>query len=104
MIFAPSFNERCKYHSAVLIYKVINQIAPAYLLDILTFSRNEKHNLRSSIHNDLVLQKIPRTNYYKDSFSYYSMKVWNDIPVDIRSVPKIQSFKSKYKNYLLKIV
>jgi hypothetical protein len=99
-----SFNERCKYHSAVLIYKVINQIAPAYLLDILTFSRNEKHNLRSSIHNDLVLQKIPRTNYYKDSFSYYSMKVWNDIPVDIRSVPKIQSFKSKYKKYLLKIV
>ena len=54
------------------------------------------------MHNDLVLQRIPRTNYYKDSFSYFSMKVWNDIPVDIRLVTKIQTFKSKYKNYLLK--
>jgi hypothetical protein len=97
-----SFNDRCKYHTPVLVYKIMNHMAPTYLSDILTFSRNENHNLRSSTRNDLVLQRKPRTNYYKDSFSYFSMKVWNDIPVDIRLVTKIQSFKSKYKTYLLK--
>ena len=70
--------------------------------DIITFSSNEKHNLRSSIRNDLILHRKPRTNYFKDSFSYYSMTVWNDIPVNIRSVYKIQSFKHLYKAHLLK--
>ena len=97
-----SFSDRCKYHTSVLVYKVTNDIAPTYMSDILTFSKNQNHNLRSSMHNDLVLKRIPRTNYYKDSFSYFSMKVWNDIPVDIRLVTKIQTFKSKYKTYLLK--
>ena len=97
-----SFNDRCKYHTSVLVYKVINHMAPTYMSDILTFSRNERHNLRSSTHNDLVLQGKPRTNYFKDSFSYFSMRIWNDVPVDIRLVTKIQSFKSNLKIYLLK--
>ena len=70
--------------------------------DIMTFSSNETHNLRSSKRNDLIMHSKPRTNYFKDSFSYYSMKVWNDIPVNIRSVYTIQSFKYLYKAHLLK--
>lgn len=70
--------------------------------DNIIFSSNEKHNLRSSIRNDLILHRKTRTNYFKDSFSYFSIKVWNDIPVNIRSVYTIQSFKYLYKAHLLK--
>ena len=61
-------------------------------------------NLQSSIRNDLILHKKPRTNYFKDSFSYFSMKIWNDIPVNIISVYTIQSFKYLYKAHLLKYI
>ena len=76
-------------------------MAPAYMSDILRFSNNSNHNLRSSEHKDLVLQKTPRTNYLKDSFAYFSLKTWNDIPITIRTSLTLYSFKNTYKNYLL---
>ena len=58
-----SFSDRCKYHSAVLVYKTLNNMAPSYLSEILKFSQNEKYSLRSANRHDLVLKIKPRTNF-----------------------------------------
>ena len=96
-----SFSDRCKYNIAVLVYKTINNLAPSYLLELLSFSQNDKYCLRSSNHHDLVLMKRPRTNLFKDSFNYYSAKIWNTIPVSIRNSSSISMFKNSYKSFLL---
>jgi hypothetical protein len=94
-----SFSDRCKYHTTLLVYKIFNNMAPIYMSELIAFCQNDSYSLRSTSRKDLVLQTKPRTNLYKDSFSYYSFKVWNDISMELRLL-KIQSFKRNYKNYL----
>ena len=88
------FNDRCKYHCASLVYKTLNGLAPSYLEDLLTIANNDHYSLRSVTKQDLVLNGVPRTSYFKESFSYYSMTIWNKIPLDIRNSKSLPSFKS----------
>ena len=75
-------------------------MVPLYMTDIVSFSKNDHYSLRSVKHNDLVPKKKPNTQFFKDSFSYYSLSMWNEIPSNIRNYPSIQSFKSLYRNFL----
>ena len=96
------FNDRCKYHCATLVYKILNGLAPCYLKDLITIANNNRYSLRSATKQDLVLNGAPRTSYYKQSFSYYGMTIWNEIPIDIRNSKSLQSFKIRYKSHLSK--
>jgi len=69
-----TFTDRCKYHTALLVYKTLNYMAPSYMSDIITVSTNNSYSLRSALRNDLVLKHKPKTRYIKDSFNYYT--VW----------------------------
>ena len=95
------FSDRCKYHSAVLVYKTLNNMAPSYMSEIVSFSENNLYMLRSVTNKDIVLQTRPRTNYMKSSFTYYSRNVWNIIPLEIRESKNIQTYKIKFKQYLI---
>ena len=97
-----TFNYRVKYHTAIMVYKYQNNMTPTYMNDILSFSKNEYHDLRSNTNKDLVLRNIPRTNYLKDSFSYFSIKVWNNIPANIKHCKTLQSFKKNCKIHFIK--
>jgi len=68
--------------------------------DIITVSTNNSYSLRSVPRNDLVLKHKPKTKYIKDLFNYYSMTVWNKIPIEIRSAANIKINKLFYKKYL----
>ena len=93
-----SFENRCKYHLAVLVYQ--RNLTPNYILELLSFSSNETYSLRSISNNQMMMPKI-RTNYMKQSFSYKSTKTWNEIPVSIRSKSSVNVFKKSLQNYLL---
>ena len=96
-----SFSDRCKYYSAVLVYKTKNDMAPSYICELLIFSKNKHYSLRSIMHNDLVLNRKPRTNLFKDTFAHYSMNVWNNIPTFIKTSSSLKSFKYQYKCFLI---
>ena len=68
--------------------------------DSITVATNNSYLLRSALRNDLVLKHKLKTKYIKDSFNYYSMTVWNEIPIEIRTAANIKSFKLLYKKYL----
>jgi hypothetical protein len=95
------FIDRCHYHIALLVYKTCNNMAPIYMNNVLKFSENESHNLRSESNKQLSLQIIPKTKYSKKSFTYISYKVWNSIPFSIKNAKSVSSFKYKYKTFLL---
>ena len=67
-------------HKAQMVYKSLNGLAPNYLSskfiqrsDVIT-----SYNLRDS-ENKLAVP-LPRTNYYKNSFSYSGAVLWNSLP------------------------
>ena len=97
-----SFQLRCNYHIGVLIFKCKNNLAPTYMKQLLTFSQNEKYNLRSSARTDIIQLK-PKTNYMKDTFNYSSITIWNNIPLEIKQCSTLSSFKKRYKKLLYDI-
>ena len=63
-----------------MVYKSLNGLAPNYLSskfiqrsDVIT-----AYNLRDS--DDKLAIPLPRTNYYKNSFSYSGAVLWNSLP------------------------
>ena len=96
-----SFSDRCKYHSAVLIYKVLNGTAPSYMTDFVSFSQNNVYNLRSIANNDLILQSRHKTKYMQASFVNYSRNIWNIIPSQVRNSSDIRTFKKNVKQFLM---
>ena len=60
------------------------------------FERRETaYNLRDS-ENKLNVP-LPRTNYYKKSFSYSGATLWNSLPRDIRQAESLGLFKRLIK-------
>ena len=80
--------------------KTLNNMAPSYMTDIISFSKNDHYSLRSVKHKDLVLKKKPKTQCFKDSVSFYSISILNKIPCNIRNSSSIQSCKFQYRKYL----
>ena len=96
-----TFENRVKYHTGILVYKTLNNQCPIYMKELITFAKNEKYFLRSSSKKDLEHIRA-RTQHLKHSFSYHSRLVWNALPDSIRSAPTLNTFKSRYRQHLLK--
>ena len=95
-----SFGNRYNYHTALLIYKSLNNLTPKYIKDIISFSNNSSYNLRSATRHDITNTRC-KTSFKKNAFSYASMEVWNKLPTFIREAKTIHTFKKQFKNYLL---
>jgi hypothetical protein len=95
-----SFRSRCKYHVCLLVYKTLNNLAPKYLNNILSFSTNSSYNLRS-VQRYNITNNRPNTNSLKRTFSYFAMEIWNSVPSNIKHIRNIMSFKKQLKTYFL---
>ena len=92
------FTERCKYHTGMLVFKVLNNLLPEYLNDILLLNQAASYNLRSA---NSISHPLVKSRYTKNTFQYVAVNVWNNIPVNIRNKTKLASFRHTYRNYLL---
>ena len=75
---------------ATMVYKSLHGLAPDYLCSKFD-RRKTAYNLRDS-ENKLNVP-LPRTNYYKNSFSYSGATLWNNLPRDIRQAESLGLFK-----------
>ena len=80
-------------HKDQMVYKYLTGLAPNYLSskfiqrsDVIT-----SYNLRDS-ENKLAVS-LPRTNYYKNSFSYSGAILWNSLPSSIRKAKSLAIFR-----------
>ena len=94
-----SFSQRYQYHVALLVYKSKNGTVPQYIIDLISFSNNKTYSLRSADKNHLTT-KLTRTNNMKMSFGCISTNIWNKIPLEIKNLSNIQSFKRQFKMHL----
>ncbi len=91
---------RIEYKLLVFVFKSLNGLAPTYL-DALVKRHTSARSLRSS---DQQLLTIPRARLKLKgdrAFSVAGPKLWNLLPVSIRSAQTISSFKLLLKTYLL---
>ena len=95
-----TFPNRCNYFTGLIVYKSLHNLTPVYINDLISFSSNENYDLRSQSRND-ISHKRPNTNYLKKTFGYCSMDVWNRIPNEIRQIRNINTFKYKFRLFLL---
>jgi hypothetical protein len=91
------FNERVTFKRCILMYKVMNDMVPAYLQCFRPVSH--RHNTRSSARGQLYCNKAS-LKYYTRSFRYEGARLWNDLDYDVQHTNSVHQFKSKYvKNY-----
>ena len=92
-----SVPKRLMFNKAVLTYKALNNLAPAYISGLLKpVSETHTRSLRSS-ENGLLSVPRSRTALYDRSFSYSASKLWNALPQSIRTKPSLKSFKTSLK-------
>lgn len=95
-----TFDNRCMYITALMVFKCKNALFPEYMSNLLSFSSNDKYELRSSKRQNLLLPRL-KTNYTKDSFAYYSSHIWNTLPQQIRQQNSLNSFKANLRKFIL---
>ena len=87
-------NETFSWLSISTISRTISTISTISLSS--KFERREvAYNLRDS-ENKLNVP-LPRTNYYKNSFSYSGAILWNSLPCNLREAESLGQFKRLLK-------
>lgn len=80
-------------HMAVVMYKILNNKAPAYLNSFRKLRDGTTYNLRAH-DSDFVVPK-PRTEALKRSFQYQGPKVWNGLASDVKDANSLPQFKRR---------
>ena len=84
---------RRQYKIAMITFKVIHNLAPAYLGDLVTIKRTSRYNLRS---NKSITLFDPSAKYKRTlgerSFKAAVAKTWNSLPDNIRNQSNINQF------------
>ena len=90
-----TLKERRFESKARLMYKIIHGFAPTALTEIFSSAsvvRPHDYNLRNS---DMKLNlPFPKTEYLKKSISFNGVKLWNDLPIEVRNAESIGIFNS----------
>lgn len=92
-------HSRIKYKIILLTFKIINNIAPSYLCNLIKLHVPGR-NLRSQ---HKLLLSVPRTElvtYGDRSFSKVSPILWNSLPDSLRSITSEACFKRSLKTFL----
>ena len=95
-----SVRKRFVFKILLFTYKILNGLAPCYLAELINL-RQPIRCLRSN--NDHLRLHIPvsRTKSYGGrGFSSCALALWNSLPLDVRSAPSVDTFKTKLKTFL----
>ena len=79
-------------------------MSPSYIIDLIYAKTNTRYLLRP---NEGVLLKHPsgkrKKSFGDRSFSVAAPTLWNALPVSLRSIKCISTFKSNLKTYRFKL-
>ena len=96
-----SMSERRISHGLVLMYKVVNKIAPNYLSDLLTFT-NEIHEVytRRRRRNCIWIGNDIKSKLRRNAFLYSMSDLYNKLPENVVESKSVSSFKNRINKLL----
>ena len=80
----PSLKLGRERNIAIQTYKIINNLAPTYLKELITPIQNSKFHL----------PLFKSTRHGLNSFAYMAPRIWNTLPECTRNATSLQNFKS----------
>ena len=97
-----SFNESLFLNKAKMMYKIANNIAPSYLINLFQMRNSSDDTISSlrSVTNRNFLIPKPKLNLFKNSLSYSGAIIWNSIPLEIKNSNSLNMFVNKCKAWL----
>ena len=93
-----SISTYLKFTLCVEVYKCMNNLSPHYLSSLFE-RKNVSYNMRDDC--KIMQKRFNRTMYGYYSFSYYGSKLWNDLPVNVKTTECLNEFKNKLKIFLM---
>ena len=85
-----TLQSRRDHLKCLLVFKNLHGQAPAYLLNEFSHARDfHSYNTR---HRDLLRLLLVRTTKYQGSFRFSGTKIWNTLPLSLRSEHDLNKF------------
>ena len=75
----------------LLVFKALNGLGPRYLVELFQY-QNHSRKLRPNF-QELLLQQKSNKTYGDRAFSTCAPRLWNNIPLDIRKLNSVSTFK-----------
>jgi hypothetical protein len=97
----PLSNRR-EFHRLMLYFKILNNKAPQYLIDLLPNRVNERTNYALRNRNQLDIP-VARINILANSFFQAGARLWNDLANDKKALPSVPAFKRAHQSALPKV-
>ena len=94
---------RIQFKILLITFKAIHGLAPKYLCELLTF-KSSLYNLRSS---GTILLSMPAgcsITLGDRAFMVTTPTLWNSLPIELRAITNVNSFKAPIKTYLFRTV
>ena len=95
--------ERIVYKVATIMFKCINNIAPAYLSELVINQLPHSRGLRSSNNGTLYTTRSRTEFVHRSSFKSMGPRIWNKLPTNIKNSQNIDTFKTRLKTHLFRI-
>ena len=93
-----SIFKKCVKTMAIMMYKVRTKTAPTYVCELFK-PQESQYEMRDN--EKLVLPRYNTVTFGKNSMKYYGAKLWNTIPVPIKSSSSLNIFKTAITKWLL---
>ena len=94
--------QRVTFKVLLLAYKGLNGLAPEYIRQML-IPYTPSRALRSSSKHLLYTPKTSKKTYGDRAFSAAAPRLWNGLPLEIKTSSSISIFKSRLKTFLFKL-
>ena len=92
---------RVKHKILTLVHKCLHGSAPGYLQELLSTAECKHDGLQSeSDTRKLFGPLVKRKTFAERSFAIQGPKLWNSLPLELRSITNIDDFKKQLKTYL----
>ena len=95
---------RIKFKITFIAFKIFNKTAPAYLSDDFNkYSQTTEMNLRRGTGRDEFMFCVSIPPHKRDTLHYKIKTEWNSLPLNIRKIKTISSFKTMLKTHLFRL-
>ena len=85
---------RIMFKTCVMVYKIINNLAPTYMNDFVVLHFPSEFSLRSNNDNLMIVQTMSQ-----NTIQYVMIKNWNCLPYYLRSSESLDIFEKQLKTH-----
>ena len=93
---------RIDYKILILTFKSLNGEGPAYLVDLLRYKQFTRNTRAAADHLTLALPDTRLKTLGDRAFSFTAVKLWNSLPLNIRTSQSTSVFKANLKTFLFR--